>query len=1468
MGIINKLQNLNNISPSDVTDVGTDDLNPSRFSDVSELPKQERKPLAYAAQGLLSNFTDAPGFFGMIGQGLETAADAVTDDKPITLNNIQDQWKEAGKKGIDAGLQSFSKDTTNTLAKIIGVDPIAKDSVNQAANIVGTFMLPTPTGKGSAFEKAFTFLTPMVRMGPKGNRLNKAFGIRAATQLGIGGGLDQGIRALIDKPNDLPLILSDNALAGGIDNQDMSPDRFSDPSVNMNDIHPDSVTALPDQTLGIPNPHPLKEAEEAQQDAANAETLKNWGIGAFALASGAIGYKYLKYIKQNSIPEQPFGTGPGPEKGQLAGAMDVLRQAPKEKGMFGALKPKAVGKLFANRAKIMVGNQVNPDYLFMQAARANGASEDTIEQIRGMNRVDAYGQYMAQVQHGLMPDGSVLKYSLRDLFNQYQAFDLPRQTQFLEYISAIAEDIQRSKALAKEVVSKNITSKSGTTLLDQGRQQYVQRRLEQTLKQFTLGSLEKNLKQYKEIIKTIRGTGKRTEIGLWKKDGSPTTDKELRAAIKAGDADPEFVFLRKELASYNKKILQDFAERGVGNKAWVNHTIKQFERDGVPFYIARQDADRLPGMFTRLAATFGFGTTEGKRMMTAGNLLRQSTEELKGINNPVGPWDSTGVYGVQMLAHTNRSVAQINQLKTILDMDFDLKGRAVFNNGGMSPADYAAFIAHQEKKYFIKMPEYIGRVSPTDELNAFGGLRIELGGSKAHLSDAAKAFQARLKKQYDDMRGTDEGIPQTSMASLGELENAVIVQRNGDYHLFRSTGSFKRALEMNQLDIGGVAQFNTRVKQIMTFGTTGRGSTFSFLSFTYNATIGSLNAALRSKGGLLNAGKEAVQVWTDGVKGATDILVTGIADDFAQMIGHTLRTGNGVLSSQPQLLKAMEQRLAKRVKQSMIHDANSKTGTIGSSSANITTAGGDLAESMSGSVMAIHKTYGINALPEFVRLWDHMNAALHEGVAWGATLRKLGGTTKDKSGRQIRVAQRQVADIVGDNTLRGASQFANQMNALIPFYAPMLQGLSTLSRSMAANGYKGIPKTLAKMTLVVGTPTLTEMLYNIFMEPGKEYPDASGRMWTHADWYLNGLTPEQRTANWYFPVPGKAPWKAQVFGNVPEISLLKGLYMDAFELTLDLANIPGITTTAPFDADHIAVGYSRALNIPYPTPIKAAMSLAGVDIRAGLETDPADGTTLFQMRSLAGANKMTPNLEQARYEGGEWEVKVKAAIQDLTGALGTTILKIGENLFGGDEDTPTSEKIQAGIDQVFDSIATGSKLYGGALDRRTMPAAVNHRISSLVYAKIEALNHFNIVGKGMSGGGMMSGENPKQGRTGVQTQDPVTQQLAISAAGILDMVAYDKKEISLWKQRINSLHHSLYNAFDDPNSPEIKKGPITIHERNELISSYRSRIDQHTKSMASILKTQEEVFAYNMNKASGRDMTGFAFNNWEDRPNP
>ncbi len=275
------------------------------FEDAPERP-YESNPIRQIGAAILGLPADLTSVAGLAGRAGEAGYNTLLGDKGFMEN-----WEEAGKEGFDKTLLEMGGRGRENINKFFDIgEPVS--TTDQIARMLGSFLVPVPAGflggaaatglKGLA-GKAATLVSPAVRMGPKGERLNKAFKIRAGTSLGVGTGLDQGIRALEDR-SDRPLLFSKQALQGHLDPVPPAPIEFGDAPAPIEFEDADvAVSRLEEQDA---------QAERAQ----GYETLKTVlfilaGLGGSYAAVRAIRKSSLDRLKSNA-PEglSPAKTGP------------------------------------------------------------------------------------------------------------------------------------------------------------------------------------------------------------------------------------------------------------------------------------------------------------------------------------------------------------------------------------------------------------------------------------------------------------------------------------------------------------------------------------------------------------------------------------------------------------------------------------------------------------------------------------------------------------------------------------------------------------------------------------------------------------------------------------------------------------------------------------------------------------------------------------------------------------------------------------------------------------------------------------------------------------------------------------------------------------------------------------------------------------------------------------------------------
>ena len=1285
-----------------------------------------------------------------------------------------------------------------------------KRTGNQIADIIGGLTLPVPAGflggataKGAAglAGKATTLMTPAIRMGPKGNRLN--IGVkgqanvptRAGVQYAIGGGIDQGIRWGIDNP-ELPLMFSEAALTG------KDPNNVPLSQLVIADDNNVPLSSLEEPVNRSPNVSHTEDLkmDTAMLEAAHEDTYKTIAatLGTLAIAFG--GYKYAKYLKGLKTPPIAHNLKPISAENELIFAQELIQQQPKSR--WGKLKAKKAKQLLQRRLLKLSGKAWDGNLIIKQGLRARGVPESDIEDLLGGLSVKGEGQARHAIEMGEIGEDSV-KVSLKESKLEVDRWPREKQQAFYTYIASVREDLVRTRATIEQYLEQ--AGKMFNNLTPYEQKIYYAFKRAATLHDTEL--ITKLYAKFSPHIAQVRQTGERIPVGLWeqsKRGGTktPIADPVILKNIEEGNLNADFTRMRDQIAEYNPIILRQGTEQGVFDSVWTKALERQFTKDGKNLYIPARELKTHDAWYKRLARHTGFLSTEGQVYKGVANLVKQGTEAFKGIRIPVNPFDAQQQYIKEMLLHVNNSVAQFNVMQKLLGFTVDKTGKLKMP---MLSATEEAIQKAVDKSFFTRVPTYVGRISRHDPNNQFGRLNLDYHNNLPAEIDGAKI--ASIKRLLNN---DDPGMVQQGMAELEMLKNTLVIQHKGDFHIFGNIDpSFRNAIAFDpQLTNWFQRIGNYSGKQMKKF-TTGIYTPFSFLSFTYNASIGALNATLKQKGGLAKASKEAIEIWRNGVKGAVDILVTRVSADYATQLSHTIATGLGIGSSQPKLLMKMRDALAARAKRSLLHDYQKEVGSFGAGNINTSAVSADITDHLGSVAPHIYKSYGANALPQFWRVWKFINEAAHQGVSYGVAAQKLGkkikpfkGNVRNESGEKyskaLRDSLRKAGSDIGDVNLIGASTGAKTATAIVPYFGAAMNAFSAIGRAMYKGGRWGIPRAAA----IIGIPATMEYIYNSSLDPDQEWTDANGRKWTYGEYFHQGYNAEQRASNIIMMIPGRPPWEPWVFPVVAEIGMFRALTQDFLDMTL------GMSGNRKFDFDGVSGAAHRTFSLPIPIPIKTAISgFLGLDTRAGVKVDSDSGMTSPVQSRLLKANRTTPNLQESEHEGEELSLRVKQMFQDFYGILGSTLSNVGEAFYSGTETTPLSERLAASWDTFTDSYARQAKyvgtLFGGAGLRAANDPALGKRIYKMEEAITKLQKHKNML----LTGGITSTTRPAQGRSEDMTRDPITVHAAITSDAVIKAMAPYKKEISDLRYRITTMKQSRVNEIS---GIPIPVGSITV----------------------------------------------------------
>ena len=186
-----------------------------------EAPKKRvSNPGKQAVASVIDLVTELPGFAGLIGAGGQAGYNYLTDGSD---KGFGEQFSDASSEGGDAWLMEQSSNMRKGTNELLGIqEPTSTEDI-LARNAALFLPIPGPSkiealGKLGKFGAGLINVAlPTVKSGTKANMLG-----RAAIQGTVGAGIDQGVRALVDDPVNLPLLLSDTALAGGITPQEQA----------------------------------------------------------------------------------------------------------------------------------------------------------------------------------------------------------------------------------------------------------------------------------------------------------------------------------------------------------------------------------------------------------------------------------------------------------------------------------------------------------------------------------------------------------------------------------------------------------------------------------------------------------------------------------------------------------------------------------------------------------------------------------------------------------------------------------------------------------------------------------------------------------------------------------------------------------------------------------------------------------------------------------------------------------------------------------------------------------------------------------------------------------------------------------------------------------------------------------------------------------------------------------------------
>lgn len=1399
--------------------------------DITEERIRPSDPGKQSIAGLTDIFTGIPSLIGVVGAGLEASADTLLDEgEQSFLNN----FVKAQEEGVDKTFLEAGGAARNFVNESFGIaEPV---SLEDWAARTAAMMIPIPGVKLAAnagklakgANLAANLTTNLVKPGAN-------FGKRAVAQMGIGAGVDQGMRALTGAP----LALSDEALFGTLVNpppeenphlpmragglrpgEVQTPmlgggskdDEFNDSLVGqtidtslIEDVRTMDTFDINEEDAGATKL--LQEMNTKIEEADNKRLMTNTAIAVSAAATIFFGTKYrTKLFKSNS--QSALGLGQEEQVSGLSNALANIKKAPgvtaTGQAAFNEAK-KAGSRFYANVFDKTSHNEAH--------LRAVGVPEDEIKQITGQELVDVFGSVEQFLKDGKFGQASpTVVRSLKSIREEFFRLDDVGRQKFNDGVAAIQEDIARSRGTAFDALSKDVDNQLGD--------------LNKAFESGTLDELELILKEQADLIESIRGTGQRTRPGLWTESTNASgkvkrtyiEDPQIAATIKEFNAVPQFRQMMKDIAKINSAVLDESVRRGAGDAAWAKAVKNQFSRDGQVLYIPGKSNVARAAWYKRLATSMGIHGSVGKTLRGVSNWHMKGLVEGEGIRTPLDPFNATADYALNVMEHTNTSVKQWNILTRLTGLQQDTNG--IWRAVDPKLADGTA------------RTRYLGSADMADPRNQGGQTFIVFNQDDKIIN---KNFDTKSKATF-----TPE--------QMANMDDVMWVQRGSTYHGFVvGDKQLKKALEFDAALHNRVLKFGNFWKRVMTRFTTGNLSPFAPISFMYNNSISTYNAFLAAEGGLKAASREAIKTWKDSYKGAWELFSTKVSEEYAGILTQSLKENTGLFKNHPQILENIATVVSRKAKDNLIAPIQRETGASASSQAASEFAR-DIPDILEQAVPYVSNTWGANALPRMWRIWNHLNTALHEGTAMGITMRKqqeafLANPTASKS-NLTRQARRDATNIIGDVRLRGSSDTAKAFHAVTPFSGAMMQAWATMGRSMSK---AGLTKSLGTVVAGIGMPTLLEATYNSTLDTDARFqdPDDPTKQWSYRDYYWNGYTVDQRNNNVIIMIPGKPPWEAIIKPVIPELSLFRGASIDAFEAIFG-ASVNGIDT-----GNHLLAGAMRTFDIP-PNPFIAAVANTfGIKLSANLLPEDPDGQGLsfLQGRPLFTGSRVTGSA-RAKFEGSEIDKDVVAIFQSIFGSAGTLMIATYEGFNSGNEKASLGKRMEFAMDALGRNIKRQVRYVQPLLDKTLRPSMDPHIQRDLLNKKA-ALQQAAKGWETTSTGGLFKNQKAVRGDVLSPTQDPIAMMMQAGANDVLASVSIFDSYIQDLQHQKNTIGTGMHDLY--------KGQALTVKDRDEIIDSLTLRIEALKSQQLSVYKTQEDLFKENVKNQIGVDIPDFQF---------
>ena len=1291
---------------------------------VDSTPPEDRvlpvNPVKQSVAGLSDILTGIPAVPGMLHELVATTVQR--DDDPNT------GWGTEFMKNLGENpFVKFGHGMRMGVNKLLGI-PEPVSLLDQPLRLAASFAIPGPgwITKGAGMAPALIrTVTPFVKAGSKKQTI-----ARGLAQLGIGGGMDQGMRAYIESDEALqntpaatlmPTMWNPNARptwlggTGGVPRaewekaratvlapQDTPPDdtpqglNFDDyEAVSTQEVN-DEINSLTDSDIAM---------DRKLEDNERTQLIKKGIGGSILIGLLALLGKNKNYIKgypSDLTKDMPIKGGERPLKTAQeqgwTGAETVEDGSIKSSG--GVVK-----RLLDATARTTAGKKLRTAY------------ETGVDQESHAERL---------VFEALMTKPGM---------TAAKAQEIARNT-------ANASSIDSVRAV-KELYESGNLSEAFNVVISTEKLAPILRTLQGMSKErqkiFNDGLLARTEKQ------------RRAEFGegasvLRDGEGNPLATNLIDDAITALKNDEVLLAYSKQVS----KIMDDMLKFTVARRVLRQDIVDGWKAK----FVDEVGNAYLPGMVTtskgtylsRLARLLGHNTTKGKELGMMARFKGIADDPELPRYKPLDPISSIQQYMHDIVDFVNRNNAEYGMLSYLSGTRMH-KGKVVIDNA--NAGQHAQFVGRYDS-------DVLGNVKGNIKWSQVAGE----GKSKGALTNAEK--NVRKKFNFDERTNIEDWI--------AKHDDLMVVTRDGESLIYNVPDPLLRSsIKMDRKLTGYWPQFFNQWSKNMMALTTGRGSPFGFAAFLYNQQVSTL--AVTSGQGF----KEGAIQWLGSFRGIWQHFSHNVAKDISTILTRNLDREFGLFQNlAPEQAKALRGWAQKKIQNVMMQDLQTESGLV-TSAYQGSPYSGNITNALESVVMPMRETYGANALPLIWRTWKNLNDAFHEGPALAKAMRLAGeaevptGAGKGKFWREV---GRQTRDVTGDVNKLPSNPTMRNIHASVPYWGAMWQGWSVAGRALKKNPGKFGAAVMGTIVF----PTAMEIIWNSTADGDQTWDiknaDGTITKMTKREHYWKWLSPEQRNNSRIVYIPGKHPSEAIIIPAEPMFSLIRGTTIELMDLFFNLSD--GVTTD---NGDHMLAGLTRFFDIPTPPPLGAAMAFAdeGKDFRIGLNvvTDPEEGKSFSFLHAAPRGNSRVGGDRNVRATGDEFSIRMGAVLTELGGAGMQTLLAASNAYFGGRDDVkvPFSEGFPRFLSEAGRGLKKSAR-FVNPLFPGTLSFNPNNETTRKLFVAKTSLNDIVERTTILNTGGMSAtGRLLAGGDTLVPTEDPIEQQLMTIAPTILTEIS-------------------------------------------------------------------------------------------------